>query len=96
MPHQHNGVDCGLYMLKYIEKLASDQTDLAAVAGKRKRERDPVRWTDHPRLAFNMEEIDVFRMQLVHDINEASKAQKEEREERERQREPKRAKAELA
>ena len=38
---QHNGHDCGLYMLKYIELLATHQTDLA----QHKRDaKKPVRW----------------------------------------------------
>ena len=35
VPHQQNGVDCGLYMLQFIEKIAQVLPDLAAAKQRR-------------------------------------------------------------
>ena len=41
---QHNGYDCGLYMLQYIEKIAKSMPDL--VCKKRRAEGVQLRWED--------------------------------------------------
>ena len=72
---QHNGHDCGLYMLKYIEKLATHQPDLAAskAAGRK------AKWEDHPELAFWSASIDEFRFQMSRDIVAGGVKQRDEK-----------------
>jgi Ulp1 family protease len=71
--HQHNGVDCGLYMLKYIEKLAKHRPDLAS---NTKRPRDTVRWADHADLRITDNDIEAFRIDMRHQIEELAEKQK--------------------
>ena len=68
---QHNGHDCGLYMLKYIEKLAKHQPRL----GISKRRIGDLRWSEHTSLAFRARDIDEARVQMRTAIRHASKSQ---------------------
>ena len=74
---QHNGYDCGLYMLQYIEKIAKEMPDLACK--KRRGAARSVRWEDGgPKLHFTENTIETMRTDMVHAINDASETQKEE------------------
>ena len=74
---QHNGYDCGLYMLQYIEKIAKEMPDLACK--KRRGSERSVRWEDGgPKLHFTENTIETMRTDMVHAINDASETQKEE------------------
>ena len=54
---QHNGYDCGLYMLQYIEKIAKEMPDLACK--KRRGAERSVRWEDGgPKLHFTENTIE--------------------------------------
>ena len=41
---QHNGHDCGLYMLKYVEQISEHLPDLAKKAKKKDERRNSFRW----------------------------------------------------
>jgi len=72
-PHQHNGHDCGLYMLRYIDLLATHQPAL----GERKRKRDAtLRWRDFPELSFCASDIDGFRVGMRRTIERAGASQR--------------------
>ena len=74
---QHNGYDCGLYMLQYIERIAKEMPDLACK--KRRGAARSVRWEDGgPKLHFTENTIEAMRTDMVHAINDASETQKEE------------------
>ena len=64
VPLQHNGIDCGLYMLKYMERIATHMPELSTI-------RDI---STCPELTFSAEEINEFRMKMYYEIcEEASK-----------------------
>ena len=48
-------------MLRYIEKLAVQQTDLARNV---RRKFDPAKWNDFPELRFKWEDIDKYRSEM--------------------------------
>ena len=73
IPDQPNGVDCGLYMLKYIEKIAKHQPDLTG----KKRSRQTFDVGVHPELAFSQGDIAVFRKKMRLEIRELGRVQKE-------------------
>ena len=61
---QHNGHDCGLYMLEYVRRLAQHQTDLTAA--KRRGRNGGMHWNDHEVLRFTSDEVDsLFRACLL-------------------------------
>ena len=71
--YQHNGHDCGLYMLKYVEAIANHQPDLA----KKKSKRTSPRWADHSELHFDHRAIDALRFHILRDIRDAGEKQKQ-------------------
>ena len=92
--HQHNGHDCGLYMLKHVELLATHQIALGEPRGiGRRHSRESaslsfasgqpqareLRWRDHPELAFSSEDIDASRRRMRLTIGHLGEAQQAER-----------------
>jgi len=76
VPHQQNGVDCGLYMLKFIEKLSASMPSL--VLGKRKRDEYRMRWDEVKELKFRLGDIAELRQQMADDIHSQSAKQQKE------------------
>ena len=78
VPEQHNGYDCGLYMLRFIDKLARAQPDLS----KHQRARPPFkqRWAEFVgedrRLFFDSKEIDLRRKEMAQEIVNRGEIQK--------------------
>ena len=81
VPEQHNGYDCGLYMLRFIDKLARVQPDLS----KHQRARPPYKqkWAEfvkeHEDLFFDAKQVDVRRKEMALEIEAYGKTQKKER-----------------
>ena len=71
---QHNGHDCGLYMLEYVRRLAQHQTDLTAA--KRRGRNGGMHWNDHEVLRFTSDEIDSLREQMQFDIKNHEREKK--------------------
>ena len=76
VPMQVGGVDCGLYMLKYIELIAKKQLDLTGRISGRKRSR-VFDSTTHPELAFVHRDIKRFRRDMHDSIEREGQTQKE-------------------
>ena len=73
-----NGHDCGLYMLKYVERLANSLPDLACGVKRKRGVCDAVRWSDHSELSFKDAAIDYYRFTMAEEIEALSKEQKAE------------------
>jgi len=72
VPHQHNHSDCGLYMLKYIERFARLGTELEPpLEGMR----EP-KWVSYPELRFAKEDIITMRRQMHEIITTLGKGKK--------------------
>ena len=69
---QHNGVDCGLYMLKYIELIARHQPEIKAPKSRR----TALDICDYPALRFSSGDIDRFRVTMLTTIEEQAAAQR--------------------
>ena len=76
---QHNGIDCGLYVLKRIEKIAEHQPNLTGKMIGKKRDRCSFDSSNHPEICFTSSDIDQFRKKMRTDIEELARRQNQER-----------------
>ena len=65
VPHQNNGYDCGLYMLKFIHLIAEHQPDFS--------DEETPRWASHPEIGFRRGEITELRRRMAKDIREMAR-----------------------
>ena len=74
VPHQQNGVDCGLYMLKFIEKLSATLPNFALEDKRRGEHR--ARWDNVRELRFKPDDIPELRRQMADNIQMAGEDQR--------------------
>ena len=65
VPRQNNGVDCGVYMLKFIHLIAEHQPDFS--------DQETPRWASHPEIGFRGGEITELRRRMAKDIREMAR-----------------------
>ena len=83
--HQHNGIDCGLFMLKYIEQIATHAPDFLKQVKCRPRPNKPspalrtfdTTWHLHyPEMSFGTDVIDQMRTELFFEIKKGGADQR--------------------
>ena len=80
VPQQPNGVDCGLYMLKFIEKLSA--TLPSFVLEDKRCGEHRTRWDNVRELRFKPDDIPELRRQMADNIQTAGEEQREAEEQR--------------